>query len=231
MWLASGKFLPKCAAGTAGLAHDGPMPHGLSAHGPPGRVVRVLRRLLVGMSRNPLARRWDRIEAVLVLVLIAVATLALPIAVAAASSTFADQMAMSAEQAASRQQVTATLSQGSRAMSPIGGDPSQTTTTANASWTSLDGVARTGVITVPTGTLSGSTTQIWIDGSGSQTSAPLTSADATATAVLAGVFTELGALVSLTGLYVSGRLLLDRRRTRHWDTEWARFTVSETRGT
>jgi hypothetical protein len=179
---------------------------------------------LVAVNRNPLARPSDRIEAVLVLALTAAAALALPIAAAAGSSTFADQMATSAAQAGTRHQVTATLHPGSPAPASVDGDVSQGTTSANASWTFPDGVVRTGVIAVPTGALSGSTTRIWIDGSGLQSSEPLTATDAIVTAVLAGAFTELGVLIALTGLYVAGRLVLDRHRTRRWDAEWARFT-------
>jgi hypothetical protein len=199
------------------------MPLGLPPIRPPGRIIRILRPLMVAASGNPLARRWDRIEAVLVLALAAVAALALPVAAAAGSSTFTDQMALAAAQVGNRHQVTATLIPGSRALAPAV-DLSPNITSATASWTFPDGVVHTEVITVPSAAVTGSTTRIWIDGSGAQASAPLTETDAMTTAIVAGALIELAVLISLTAVYGTGRFLLDRRRTRHWDTEWARFT-------
>jgi hypothetical protein len=199
------------------------MSPGSRASRPPGHTVRARRRLLVAVTRNPLARAWDRIEAVLLLALIGAAVLALPVAAGMGSSIFADQMTASAVQTGTRHQVTATLRSRSPAPATIAGDVTRSAATVTASWTLPDGAVRSGEITIAAGDLATATTRIWIDGTGRQTSAPLSAGGAVFTAVVAGVFIESSVLIALAGLYLAGRFVLDRRRIRQWDVEWARL--------
>lgn len=191
--------------------------------------MRFLRRL--GLSRNPLARHWDRLEAVLILLLLVAAALALPIAAATGSVTFADQMAMATAQSRSRHQVVATFGSAqptpsTPSPSPIDEESSTTFGAASrsATWVLPDGSVRTGTIVGASDVGSAQAMRIWVDDSGQQVGAPLTSTDATFTAAIATAFVELTAIAFLAVLYWVGRAVLDRLRTRQWSRDLARLT-------
>lgn len=194
-------------------------------NGPFGRLARFWRRIHPG--RNPLARRSDRVEGVLLLVVVLGMLIALPLAILVGGATYRGQAATSERQHATRHLVTATLTENAPAPTPATDNSFAGSGSSGvpARWTALDGTERTGSIPADPGTAADTAVPLWLTESGDPVPAPLSSSDVTTTGILAGVFCWLASAVVLVTGYWVGRLLLDRRRGSRWDHEWA--TVGE----
>jgi hypothetical protein len=172
-----------------------------------------------------LARRSDRIEAAILAVVFVGLLIALPFAVLIGSSTYRGQLAVSAEQQASRHPATATLTQDAPTPVPASDGAYFTGTSAAAGvparWTVPGGAQRTGTVSADPGAAAGTQVPIWLSDAGDPVPAPMTTSDVATTGVLAGIFSWLVTAIGLTVLYWIARLLLDRRRAVRWDREWA----------
>lgn len=181
-----------------------------------GRHMASLARR-VGWGRNPLRRRSDRIENVVVLGAIVLALASIPLSLEIGSLVYQGNLAVVAAQHAADRQIPATLLQ-STAVDPaaIG----STTVPVTARWTRPDGGTTTGQIRVAEDTPSGAIVRIWVDPTGNPIDPPLTEGQAWGRGALA--FT--GAVVALAMLLSAAvslvRALLNRRRIADWDTEW-----------
>ena len=183
------------------------------------RLARYARRL--GLDRNPLRRRTDRIEAAIRVVTLFLLLVAVPV-VAVAAGLQADHLALRqvhAQQVADHQ-VTAVLLQQAQ---PTGiPDPytSAQMTLVLARWQPPSGPPRSGQVAAPAGAHLGSTVTVWIDASGAITRPPpdhrQIAGDVCVTAVVTGLVVSLLVLGSGT----LARRVLDRRRLRAWDAEW-----------
>jgi hypothetical protein len=188
-------------------------------------LVRTWRH--VYLSRNPLARSWDRFEAAVLTGVVVGALFALPLAAVAGSNTYAQQMAVSAAQRAARHPATATLLTNAP-LAMIGGPIRNPTTMVKARV--LDrGVERIALVKATPGTPAGTTIQIWLTGSGNRAPTPKTATDAVITAVLAGLFVWLGMVILLAAVFWNTRWRLDRLRAAQWDREWALMSRQWTR--
>ncbi len=179
----------------------------------PARILRLLR-----FDRNPLRRRTDRLETILIATLITTFAAGLPVIVHAAGNW---ESAAAIREARVQQSVIhlvpATLLQTTVAWgSGAGGAYPET----RARWTAPDGQARTSWIFAPSGGVKGSTVPIWVTQSGQLSDPPLTTdqiqgriATAEGTAVAA-----LAITLAIAGLLA--RRELDKRRMAAWDTEW-----------
>jgi len=180
-----------------------------------GRIARFWRRLTPG--RNPVARASDRIEAVLLLLLVVGTLLMVPFAGALGSSTYADQVTLSAQQQAERHAITAVSLTGTPPQIVSGDGAGSNASMVSVTLVDLRGVRHPGDVPAEAGTPAGTRFSIWIDGHGELADAPL-SPSAT---VADGVFTAIMAWAAVTGLlvlvYWIGRRLLDRRRSAGWD--------------
>ncbi|MFJ8435830.1 hypothetical protein ACIQ9P_31465 [Kitasatospora sp. NPDC094019] len=91
------------------------------------------------------------------------------------------------------------------------------------SWTSPDGLARTGTVEVPRSAPTGSTVTLWLDDDGRPATPPAT----TLGLVVGVVCTGLAATATLTALFGGALVLrlraLDRRAARDWERSWARW--------
>ncbi|WP_246460508.1 Rv1733c family protein [Amycolatopsis jiangsuensis] len=195
---------------------------------PPHFCKRLLRRL--GVARNPLVRRSDRVEGALAGVAVLIALLAIPLAVAFARADIASETAASDAQQRSRHQVTATvLTTAPQQQTSLGDSaPIASTAQVNALWHVPGGAQRTGPVTVPSSAATeGATTAIWLDRTGRQTTAPLTHTDAVTNGVLVATFTWLCAAGVLAGAFWAARRVLDHRRATRWADEWAQFAGPE----
>ena len=176
-----------------------------------------LARLLRGrrLDRNPLRRRSDRAETI---VLGALLLAAAPFAAHAAGAWGHDSAARQAQaQQASLVQVTATLLWSAPILAGYG---SGSGFTAEARWRAPDGPVRTGELFVTPGAAASHSTRIWVDQTGRLTNPPLSGDQMTGRAQLAaGVAVgSLAAVLATAGWLV--RRSLDRRRLSGWDTEW-----------
>ncbi|HEV2255734.1 MAG TPA: hypothetical protein VGS06_21370 [Streptosporangiaceae bacterium] len=183
------------------------------------RLARCARRL--GLDRNPLRRRSDRIEAAIRVVTLILLLVAVPMA-AVGAGLQADHLALRqvhAQQVADHQ-VTAVLLQQAQ---PTGiPDPytSVQMTLVLARWQPPGWPPRSGQVQAPAGARAGSTVTVWIDASGAITRPPpdhrVIVGDVCITAVVTGLVVSLLVLGSST----LAQGALDRRRMRAWDAEW-----------
>jgi len=186
----------------------------------PGRRLARLARWL-GVDRNPLRRRTDRIEAALRLVMMIMLVTAVPAAAVVAGQR-ADHAALNrahAQQTANHL-VNAVLLQ----QAPATGTPDPYTsvqvTWVLARWQPPGLPSRTGEVLAIAGARKGSTVRTWIDPSGAVTSPPLDHRDIVGDVLIAVIAT---CFVSWLVLLASGALVrraLDRRRLSAWDAEW-----------
>nr|WP_221472548.1 hypothetical protein [Amycolatopsis umgeniensis] len=175
-------------------------------------------------GRNPLARVWDRIEAVILLGGVAVALLGVPLAAAAGSEAYATMMARSALETATRHSTTAFLLEDAPpARVGVDGTPSAETASVAARWALPDGTFREELVTADLGASAGDGVTVWLDEAEAVVAPPVTPLDATSTGVGVGVGVWLIAVTLLAAGYLVARQLLDRARRAAWDREWERF--------
>jgi hypothetical protein len=165
-------------------------------------------------DRNPLRRRSDRAETLILGVLLTVFLVGAPlVARAAASWTYATSAREAHAQQAALHQVPATLLE---AAQPVGVYSAE----ANARWRAPDGHMMTGQVPVPVGAAAGSTVVVWTNQAGQLTASPLEASQVASRADLSEVLAVAGLAVVLI---VVGRLVhwgLNRRRLAAWDAGW-----------
>ena len=177
------------------------------------------RSRLVGWDRNPLRRRIDRVEAVLLAGLIAAFLIAGPVLAVVAGHWIRSAGLREQRAEAAWRPVSATVLQG--ALPEGGGVPyAADTVWVLARWTAPDGQKRLGPIAVSPPAAAGSTAGVWVTRSGSLTGPPLRPADLRARVAAGAVLAPLvvGLLLWFAGH--AGRVLLARRRLAGWDRAW-----------
>jgi hypothetical protein len=168
-------------------------------------------------DRNPLRRRSDRLETYLIAGLFVAGGVGAPFAAQAAShASFSHGLNVRADQSASRHQVKATLTEDADG----GGYALTTNVPAQATWTSVDGTAREGIVPARSGTKTGGTVTVWTTAHGDLVGPPLTIAEVADQADAAMVGAITGVVVGCAGGAVAIRQLLDRRRMAAWDADW-----------
>jgi hypothetical protein len=182
------------------------------------RTGRLARRL--GLDRNPLRRRTDRIQACLGAGLLLAFLIGAPF-LAMAAARWAGHVG-TAEQRAQRawHEVTAVLLRSAPAP-VVFASGLEGGTWVPARWTAPDGRAHTGEIEVSTGLASGTKIPIWVTAAGLPTGPPLTQRAVTARVVMAVLVTPFLLAAVLACLAGIGRWVLDRRRLAGWDAAWA----------
>jgi hypothetical protein len=91
---------------------------------------------------------------------------------------------------------------------------------AQVSWTDADGKAHLGVAGVPPADRVGDQVEIWLDTTGNVASAPASTQDIVATAVLTGMLAMIGAEVVVICAGAFARSRLSRWDERAWEAEW-----------
>jgi len=171
---------------------------------------------------NPMARRFDRVEAGLTWILVTIWLLALPILAVIGSVQWADLEARAATQQRSVVSVEAVLvGDGRYRLTSYQSIP--TGVTAEATWFDRNGVQVTGPVAPRPGARAGDPVTIWLDPAGAVVAAPMNDTDAAVQAILTvtGGWTGLGLL--LGSMWWVLRRRLDRRRGEAWAQEWERF--------
>lgn len=170
----------------------------------------------LGLDRNPLRRRSDRIEAIFLLIAIVVfVPLATVATILVASWTHAAGVA---EQRAGStlRPVTAVLIQ----PAPMQRPPASPWLWTRARWIAY-GKVHLGPVAAAPGTQVGRRLPIWVDRSGNVRPAPPTSGEITARVVLVAALSPMAVAL---GLWMSWRALirvLDRRRLAAWGRAWS----------
>ncbi|MCX4758515.1 Rv1733c family protein [Kitasatospora purpeofusca] len=93
----------------------------------------------------------------------------------------------------------------------------------SVSWTSPDGLARTGTVEVPRSAATGSTVTLWVDDDGRPATPPATAVGLAVGVVCTGL-AGAAVLAALIGCLLTLRLrALDRRAARDWERSWAHW--------
>ncbi|GAA4066756.1 Rv1733c family protein [Actinomadura miaoliensis] len=191
---------------------------GVGGAAPP---MRRLRRRL-GMERNELRRRVDRVQRAIALALLVLLLAAAP-PVAAWCGGLAYEAGLRAErhEHAQRQEVWATVV----ATGGIGSAGDRYVhETVQATWPRpADGRTRTGTLPSWKGAAVGARKQIWVDRDGRLAVRPRPHSRTVTDAVYAGGAAALGVGAPVLLAYVVVRRRCDRHRDRMWDAAWARM--------
>jgi len=180
------------------------------------KTTRLARRL--GLDRNPLRRRIDKIAACLAALLMAVFLIGAPMLSMAAVRWVGHAAAAGQRAARSWRQVPAVLLRGAT-QQDVGGVFG--TSWVAARWTAPDGHERAGRIPVSTSLAASRTVQLWVDTAGSPTGPPPRSRSLVAGEALVAVLAIAALGAVLWWLAGVGRWMLDRRRLAGWEAAWA----------
>jgi hypothetical protein len=172
-----------------------------------------VRRLV---TRGPLVRTSDRIEAAAVFLVLLVALLAVPVVGAVGTTRYDSRAHAYASQRLTSHEIDATTTQDSLPSTL----PYQNTFLTQVQW-QFAGRQHAGTIATPAEMKRGDHKRIWIDAEGNRIVAPPTDRDAAIDAVsVAGAAWLFIVSVGATGLMVL-RHQLDQRRYAEWDRELA----------
>jgi hypothetical protein len=165
-------------------------------------------------SRNPLVRRIDRIESVVLGVAVLLIALAIPIAGAIGTSVSEQRARLYIQEAQTKHQVIATaIDDGT-----VGLHRNKVVFTAEATW-SMAGEPRAGDVEWSGRPGIGAQQSIWIDVAGNRVQPPLSTNRAGGDALGIAVSVWLGVACASVGLVYVVRRGLDRRRDAEWDRE------------
>jgi len=181
-----------------------------------------LARLLRGrrLDRNPLRRRTDRAETVVLGALLTAFLAAAPFAAHAAGSLAHATYAREAQaQRTVLRQVPATLLQAPPKITAIPG-AGVITLGVDARWRAPDGQVRTGIVFAPAGATAGSAILVWVNHAGQLADPPLGRGQLATRAQLAEEVTVGVLAITLTVIGWLVRRSLDRRRMAAWDADW-----------
>jgi len=187
----------------------------MKAHATPhaGRVRRRLREFWPG--RNPLRRRWDRTEAVILGGLLAAfvigGTLA---ALIAGRSAYDGALRARHAELATLHQVPAIL------LATASQQPAGYYASANAWWRAPDGTRHTGQVFALLGSPAGTKVTVWVNEDGRLTGPPLQSSQVQGQGVLASVLAVMAVGVVLWGAGLAVHRVAEQRRMTAWDDEW-----------
>lgn len=194
----------------------------MSKAGPPtmGNVrTRCARQL--GLDRNPLRRRIDRIEAFVRLTVLVLLLAAVPVGVFLAGRTADHVFGHQAQvQQASDYQVTAVLTQDAPMVGAVDPYSAVETAWATARWTAPNGTVHTGGALVTAGTRKGSKTRVWINAAGAITDPPAGHRDVMAEVAVTAMVSGTVLILLLFGTEAIVIHSLNRRRFGAWDAEW-----------
>jgi hypothetical protein len=185
-----------------------------------GRLARLARQM--GLGRNPLRRRTDRIEALISAALLAAFLVGAPL-FGTSLGQWVHQGGLNEQRAQqSWHRTPARLLATAPAVPKYAFRVSwQNAVPVRARWSGPGGQPRSGEIPAPPGSRVGQLVQVWVDGSGRVTGPPLQGAELTRRVVGAEVLAPLALGVVLFMVAFVVRWLLNRRRLRDWEVGWA----------
>jgi len=161
-------------------------------------------------GRNPLIRRADRLEALLMVVAMVVSLVAIPVAGVLAATVYGGREAQYIQEAHDRHAVTATVTNAN-----IDG---AATTVVRAKWAAAAG-ERTGTLQLGTAAKAGERIKIWVGSDGNPVAPPTPRWHALTAAVATALATLLIVGFWLTFLVTEVRLWLEQARDAQWERE------------
>lgn len=184
-----------------------------------GRLARQARRL--GLDRNPLRRRTDRIESSVAAGLLALFLIGAPL-VAVTAGRWAHQGGLREQRSQHAwHQIPAQV----LTSAPVLPRYAYRTTwnpgaQVAAKWTGPDGRSRFGRVPAALGTRAGQTVLVWVDASGRATGTPLVHAQLVNRELSAEALAPTALAILLLALAFLVRWLLNRRRLKAWEVGW-----------
>ena len=172
------------------------------------------------LGSGPLKRSTDRIQVLARILLVLAVVMAVPVALTVATATGSHMRTVADAEAASRHQVSATLVEDAADPPVADAEHAVLTARVEATWSGATGIRR-GVVRAPVGTKAGSTVDIWVDGSGALTLAPMDGSRIVGQAVLASLTTFAGIFAAAGLAYLTTCRLLERGRMRRWGHDWS----------
>jgi hypothetical protein len=180
-------------------------------------LVRLARTL--GWDRNPLRRRTDRIETVILTGLLGIFLIGAPVvAIMARHAALASGIQQQREERTWRQVPAVVQDRAAARPYELYGGLQDIAVLAR--WTTSGGHSREGWVLASQGARRGSRVRVWVNGSGMLTGPPLPSARVTGLSELAGVLAPAGLAAVLCTASCAGRFVLNRRRLAGWDRAW-----------
>lgn len=180
-------------------------------------LTRLRRRL--GLERNDLRRRVDRVQRTVALcLLVLLLGAAPPLAAWAASWSYEAGVRTEQAERESRRQVVATVT-----ATGAGTSDRYIHETVQATWTGPDGEPRVGTLPSWKNAAVGERRQIWIDRDGDPTVRPRPHSRTVTDAAYAGAAAALGCALPVLLAYVLVRRRCDRVRDEMWEADWARM--------
>ena len=187
-----------------------------------GVIRRSLRRFLLGSG--PLKRRSDRMQVIGRFVVAVSLLLAPPLAVVATTATTTQLQAVADAEAAERSRVRAVLLEDAPVITHTSGDYSSYSDDrvhARAVWSLPDGTSRVGNVPTEPLTPAGTAVRVWVDRDGDLAPAPFDRGGIAASAMVMGALPLFGVPLAAWTLYAVLCVLLDARRERRWERDWA----------
>jgi hypothetical protein len=161
-------------------------------------------------GRNPLLRRTDRIEALVMLAALVVSLIVIPVTGVAGAVVYDARHSRYAQEARERHAVMATVTD-----ARVDGSG---TTVVQATWPVAAG-ERTGSLELTTAAKVGDRTEIWVDKAGNSVARPTPPWQAVGDALATAMATFLLVGGGMTSLAVGVRSRLDRARDAQWERE------------
>jgi hypothetical protein len=189
----------------------------------PGTTLAARWWRLLFLGRNPLVRRWDRLERNVVVAAVLLVLVAAPFAGMLGSNTYARESERARFETTTRHEVTATLlvdappaSAGGRSAT-VGG-----TALVKATWTRSDGTRVTGDVLTAKGGIAGDKVTVWLDTRENPVSAPLREDVALWNAIGTALLSWLGFITFCGAGFWLAHLSVNRARYAEWEREWDR---------
>jgi hypothetical protein len=180
---------------------------------------RLARR--IGLDRNPLRRRTDRVEAWLRLVLAFALAICGPVLVCWVGAVAYRSALAAAEHDRERLfAVDAVLMEDAVGLAYVRGEDGVWPVSVMARWTAPNGGQRTGKVVTETAGAAGSVVVIWTDARGDLVDTA-NSPSPSGAALGAGLATALGLAAVYASVLLVIRRSLNRRRMASWQLEWA----------
>lgn len=166
------------------------------------------------LGRNPLVRRSDRIEVLVLCLAALIAVVAVPIAGAIGTHVHEERTQLYAEEAATKHEVIATAAEDGTVVTR----PKSITYTAETTWSDY-GTWHHDTVTWPESVKDGDQQYIWVNQVGDYVEPPPPPGRADSEALGAGLAVWLGAAGASAALVYLVRCRLDRWRYAVWDRE------------
>jgi hypothetical protein len=164
------------------------------------------------LGRNPLVRRSDRIEVLVLSLAVLLTIAAMPVVTTIGTSVHDARTRLYAEEAQTRHQVTATAIED--AVFEV--EPNTVWITARASW-NAGGRDHVGIVRWPSGVKRGDQQPIWVDKAGQSVPEPPPPTRADSDAIGVALSMWFGVVAAAAGLVYLVRRRLDHSRYRQWD--------------